>query len=54
VPHPHRRHKPPNDALDRLVDLGAIDVDRSDGGLAAILPDAVSLAAVRRAVGAAA
>lgn len=44
--------RPPSDAFERLVDLGALDVDRSGDGLAAILPDAVSLVAVRRALGA--
>jgi ribosomal protein L11 methyltransferase len=33
---------PPADALDRLVELGALDVESVGGGLAAILPDGVS------------
>ena len=34
--------RPPADALDRLVRLGALDVDRTEAGVAAILPDHVS------------
>lgn len=34
---------PPTDALDRLVALGALDLEVIDGVLAAILPDRVSL-----------
>lgn len=33
---------PPDDALDRLVQLGALDVESVDDGLAAIMPDAVA------------
>lgn len=41
-----------NDALDRLVELGAIDVERShDGGIAALIPDGVALEQVASAVG---
>lgn len=41
-----------NDALDRLIDIGALDVESSpDGGVAAVLPDAVTPAQVARAVG---
>ncbi len=40
------------DALDRLVELGAIDVDSLPcGGLAALMPDAVSPAVVANALG---
>ncbi len=39
-------------ALDRLVELGALDVDRSPGGgIAALLPDAVTPEQVARALG---
>ena len=38
--------------LDRLVDLGALDVERSpDGGIAALMPDAVAPERVARALG---
>jgi ribosomal protein L11 methyltransferase len=40
---------PAADAVDRLVDLGALDVERSDEGIAALLPDGV---APERAAGA--
>jgi ribosomal protein L11 methyltransferase len=33
---------PPDDALDRLVELGALDVESAGDGLAAILPDGIS------------
>lgn len=42
---------PPDDALDRLVALGALDVELTPGGLAALLPDAVPPAAVAHALG---
>jgi ribosomal protein L11 methyltransferase len=39
-------------ALDRLVELGALDVDRSPGGgIAALIPDAVAPEQVARALG---
>ncbi len=41
----------PADALDRLIDLGALDVDAVGHGLAALLPDDVSLARVAAALG---
>ena len=34
---------PPHGAVERLIDLGAIDVDLAPEGLAAIMPDAVSV-----------
>jgi protein-L-isoaspartate O-methyltransferase len=37
---------PPFDALDRLVNIGALDIEPATGGLAAILPDEVSPDAV--------
>jgi ribosomal protein L11 methyltransferase len=37
---------PPQDALDRLVQLGALDIEEVDVGLAAIMPDAVTPDAV--------
>lgn len=39
---------PPGDALDRLIQLGALDVDGDARHLAAILPDAVAADAVRQ------
>jgi ribosomal protein L11 methyltransferase len=45
---PHRVDfiRPPHDAFDRLVQLGALDIELIDDGLAAILPDSVTLDAV--------
>jgi ribosomal protein L11 methylase PrmA len=42
---------PPHDALDKLVQLGAIDIEPVNGGLAAIFPDGVTLDTVARALG---
>lgn len=42
---------PPDDALDRLVEHGALDVEEVPGGLAAIMPDRVEAATVARALG---
>jgi ribosomal protein L11 methyltransferase len=42
---------PPADALDRLVDLGALDVEADRGVLAALLPDAVDPQQVADALG---
>jgi ribosomal protein L11 methyltransferase len=42
---------PPPNALDVLVDLGALDVDWLDGRLAAIVPDAVTPEDLARALG---
>jgi ribosomal protein L11 methyltransferase len=42
---------PPADALDRLIALGALDVELPPGGLAAILPDGVPADAVAAALG---
>jgi ribosomal protein L11 methyltransferase len=39
------------DALDRLVDLGALDVESLDGGIAAIMPDGIVASSVARALG---
>lgn len=44
------RH-PPGDALDTLVELGALDIECVDGALAALMPDMVSAADVARALG---
>ena len=41
----------PDDALDRLVALGALDVESLASGLAAIIPDGVAPAAVAAALG---
>lgn len=41
----------PADALDRLVELGALDVDVIDGGIAAIMPDSVRVGGIERALG---
>jgi ribosomal protein L11 methyltransferase len=43
--------RPPDDALDRLVVLGALDVEPAGDGLAAIIPDGVTPAAVATALG---
>ena len=41
-----------DDALDRLVELGAIDAERSDdGGIAALMPDSVAPEHVARSLG---
>ena len=42
---------PPGDALDRRPTLGALDIEPSGDGLAAILPDGVTPAAVAAALG---
>src|SRR5690349_259964 len=39
------------DALDRLVELGALDIEPVGSGLAAIIPDAVKPDAVAQALG---
>lgn len=41
---------PPDDALDQLVDLGALDIELVHNGLAAILPDSVAPDAVAAAL----
>lgn len=45
---------PPPDALDRLVTLGALDVEQHGGRLAALLPDRVTREALVHALGGAA
>jgi ribosomal protein L11 methyltransferase len=42
---------PMQDALDRLVELGALDIELLGSGLAAIIPDAVTPEAVAHALG---
>jgi ribosomal protein L11 methyltransferase len=42
---------PAQDAFDRLVELGALDIEPAGGGLAAIIPDAVMPDAVAQALG---
>jgi ribosomal protein L11 methylase PrmA len=42
---------PPHDALDRLVQLGALDIEPTRDGLAAIIPDGVTPDVVARALG---
>ena len=42
---------PPEDALDQLVQLGALDIEPVDGGLAAIIPDGVTPEVVAHALG---
>lgn len=42
---------PPYDAVDQLVQLGALDIEPINDGLAAIIPDAVTPDAVERALG---
>ena len=44
---------PPHDAFDRLLDLGALDVETVEGGIAAIMPDHVDAESVSNALGAA-
>ena len=44
---------PPGDALDRLVSLGALDVELTSGGLAALMPDGVDAESLHTALGAA-
>lgn len=39
------------DVVDRLIDLGALDVETIGGDVAALLPDAVDLARVKAAIG---
>lgn len=41
---------PPDDALDLLIELGALDIEQLAGGLAAILPDSVQPEAVALAL----
>ena len=43
--------QPPHDILERLLDLGALDVASTEDGVAAILPDAVSGQALTTALG---
>src|SRR5215472_15619974 len=42
---------PPDDALDQLVQLGALDIETFDDGLAAIIPDGVTPEVVAHALG---
>lgn len=42
---------PPSDAFDILVELGALDIEAVDGGIAAILPDGVTQEAVSDVLG---
>jgi SAM-dependent methyltransferase len=42
---------PPGDALDRLVALGALDVEATADGVAALMPDGVSVGDLTRALG---
>jgi ribosomal protein L11 methyltransferase len=42
---------PPADALDRLVQLGALDIEPLNHGLAAIIPDGVTVDDLTRALG---
>ena len=42
---------PPHDALDKLVQLGALDVEPVNDGLAAIIPDNVTPDSAARALG---
>jgi ribosomal protein L11 methyltransferase len=43
---------PRDDVFDRLIELGALDVDVTSDGIAAVLPDAVGAAVVSQALGA--
>jgi ribosomal protein L11 methyltransferase len=42
----------PAHAYDRLVDLGALDIEAADGTIAAIVPDTVTKTAIKKALGA--
>jgi ribosomal protein L11 methyltransferase len=42
---------PFDDALDQLVSLGALDVELTDAGIAALMPDAVEAAGIASALG---
>jgi ribosomal protein L11 methyltransferase len=42
---------PPQDALDRLMELGALDIESDSGGIAAIIPDGVKPEGVADALG---
>src|SRR5687767_6201768 len=42
---------PPDDALDRLLELKALDVEAVAGGLAAIMPDSIDANSVASALG---
>jgi ribosomal protein L11 methyltransferase len=42
---------PPTDAIERLIECGALDIELLAGGLAAIIPDAVEADVVARALG---
>ena len=42
---------PPSDALDLLVQLGALDIEPVNDGVAAIMPDGVTQEVVVRALG---
>lgn len=42
---------PPSDALTRLTDLGALDVDETATGLAAVMPDSVTADTIASALG---
>ena len=41
---------PPGEALEKLVELGALDIEPANGGLAAIIPDGVNPDVVARAL----
>ncbi len=43
--------RPPLDAADTLIELGALDVELGPGGLSALMPDAVAAAEVATALG---
>ena len=50
---PYRIELPghPDDALDRLIALGALDVEPIDTGMAALIPDSVHVEEVKRSLG---
>src|SRR5215475_5483741 len=43
--------RPPHDALDQLVQLGALDIEPVNDGLAAVIPDGVTPEAAASALG---
>jgi ribosomal protein L11 methyltransferase len=51
VPYRIDIYSPPDNALDQLVQLGALDIEPVDDGLAAIIPDGVTPEVVAHALG---
>ena len=51
VPYRVELRNPPDDTLDRLVSLGALDIESTAGGLAALMPDAVDASSLANVLG---